>query len=85
MCSGKCSKLSNAFIFLFFNKMLDISAGIHKMLVRIANRVDRDQTASSDMGLYCLSRPSWQANLRCSTDSSEPSIHFRQLKEQTKF
>ena len=27
------------------------------MLVRIANRKDPDQTASSDLGLHCLSRP----------------------------
>ena len=32
------------------------------MLVKIANRVDPDQTASSfDLGLNCLSRPFWQA------------------------
>ena len=35
---------------------------IHKMLIRIANREDPDQTASSvmkqsDLGLFCLSRP----------------------------
>ena len=30
------------------NKMLAIRAGIHKMLVRIANREDPDQTASSE-------------------------------------
>ena len=28
--------------------MLDIRAGIHKILVRIANREDPDQTASSE-------------------------------------
>ena len=31
------------------------------MLVRITNREDPDQTASSDLGLPCLSRPFWQA------------------------
>ena len=31
--------------FLFSNKMLVIRAGIHKMLVRIANREDPDQAA----------------------------------------
>ena len=34
------------------------------MFVRIANREDPDQTASSEAvrsGLHCLSRPSWQA------------------------
>ena len=34
------SKISNAFLFLFSNKMLVFRAGIHKMLVRIANRKD---------------------------------------------
>ena len=32
--------------------MLDIRAGIHKMLVRIANREYPDQTASSEAALY---------------------------------
>ena len=32
--------------FLFSNKMLVFKAEIHKMLVRIANREDPDQTAS---------------------------------------
>ena len=44
--------------------MLVIKAGIHKMLVRIRNREDPDQTASSeaaDLGLPCLSRSFWQA------------------------
>ena len=44
---GKCSKISNTFLFLFSNKMLVFRAGIRKMLVRIANREDPDQTASS--------------------------------------
>ena len=43
--------------FLFSNKMLVIRAGIHKMLVRIANREDLKE--QSDMGLLCLSRPFW--------------------------
>ena len=43
---NKCSKISNTFLFLFSNKMLVIRAGIHKMLFRIANREDPDQTAS---------------------------------------
>ena len=41
------------------------------MLVRIANGEDSDQTASSDVGLYCLSRQFLQAtsvqNFRLST------------------
>ena len=58
----KCSKISNAFLFLFSNTTLLIRAGIHKMLVRIANREDPDQTAASEaVGLYCLFRPFWQA------------------------
>ena len=32
---GKCSKISNIFLFLFSNKMLVFMARIHKMLVRI--------------------------------------------------
>ena len=45
---SKCSKISNTFLFLFSNKTLVFRAGIHnfKMLVRIANRKDPDQTAS---------------------------------------
>ena len=35
-------------LFLFSNKMLGFRAGIHKMLVRIANGEDPDQTASSE-------------------------------------
>ena len=45
---GKCSKISNTFLFLFSNKMLVFRAGIHKFLVRVANREDPDQTASSE-------------------------------------
>ena len=45
--TGKCSIFSNSFLFLFSNKMLVFRAGIHKMLVRIANREDPDQTASA--------------------------------------
>ena len=51
---GKYSKISNTFHFLFSNKTLVIRARIHKMLVRITNRVDPDQTASSrsDLDLH---------------------------------
>ena len=45
---GKCCKFSNTFLFLFSNKMLIFWAGIHKMLTRIANREDPDQTASKE-------------------------------------
>ena len=48
MIYGKCSKIPNIFLFLSSNKMLVIRAGIHKMLVRIANREEPDQTASSE-------------------------------------
>ena len=44
----KCSKLLNTFLFLFSNKLV-IRAGIHKMVARIANREDPDQTASSEV------------------------------------
>ena len=44
---GKCSKISNTFPLLFLNKMLVFRAGIHIMLVRIANREDPGQTGSS--------------------------------------
>ena len=37
---GKYSKILNTFLVLFSNKMLVIRAGIHKMLVRKANRED---------------------------------------------
>ena len=46
--NGKCSKILNTFLFLFSNKMLVIRAGTHKMLFRIANREDFDQTASQE-------------------------------------
>ena len=42
---GKSSEVFNIFLFLFSKKMLVIRAGIHKMLVRIANREDPYQTA----------------------------------------
>ena len=41
-------KFRNTFLFLFSNKMLVFRPGIHKMLVRIADRKDPDQTASSE-------------------------------------
>ena len=44
---GYCSEVLNTFL-LFSTKMLVIRDGIHKMLVRIANREDPDQTASSE-------------------------------------
>ena len=47
VCENKCFKFSSTFLFLFSNKMLVIRAGNHNMLIRIANREDPDQTASS--------------------------------------
>ena len=45
---GKCSQISKILLFLFLNKMLVYRAVIHKVVVRIANREDPDQTASSE-------------------------------------
>ena len=56
---GKCSNIPNTFHFLFMNKMLIIRTRIHKMLIRLTNREDTEQTASSDLGVRCLSRPFW--------------------------
>ena len=44
----KCLLISNTFLFQLSNKMVVFRAGIHKMLVRIANREDPNQTASSE-------------------------------------
>ena len=49
---GKCSKISNTFLFLFSSKMLVFEAGSHKMHIRIANREDPDQNASSEAARY---------------------------------
>ena len=45
---GKCSKIWNAFHFLVSKKKCITRAGIHKVIVRIANREDPAQTASSE-------------------------------------
>ena len=42
------AKHSSTFLILFSNKMLIFRVLIHKMLARIANREDPDQTASSE-------------------------------------
>ena len=47
---SKCSKILNTFLFLFSNKMLVFRTENHKMLVRITNKPDPDQTASSEAG-----------------------------------
>ena len=56
---SNCSNISYTFLFLFLNNLLVIRARNHKMLDRMANREDPDQTASeqSDLVLPCLSRP----------------------------
>ena len=41
-------KILNTIMFLFSNTMLVFRAGIHKLLVSIANREDPDQTAPSE-------------------------------------
>ena len=44
--------------------MLVIKAGIHKMLVRMANMEDTNTVIRlllQDLGLHCLSVPFWQA------------------------
>ena len=48
----KCSKILNTFLCQFSNKMLVIRTGIHRMLVKIANREDLDQAASSGSVLF---------------------------------
>ena len=57
-----------------------IKARIHKMLVRIANREDADQTA---LGLHCLSRPFWYVtsigNFRTSTVSTTDTVMDKAL------
>ena len=53
-------KFQNFEHFSFSVPKLVIRAGIHKILVRIANSEDPDQ---ADLGLCCLSRPSWQTTI----------------------
>ena len=63
---SKCSKIINAFLFLFSNKMLDIRSAIHKILVGIANREIQIRLLlqkQSDLSLNCLSMPFWQATM----------------------
>ena len=48
MATVNILKKSNTFLFFLSNKMLVIRARIHKMLARIANREDPDQTASPE-------------------------------------
>ena len=46
--ASNCSEISNIVLSQLANKMLVIRAGIHKILERIANSEDPDQTASSE-------------------------------------
>ena len=46
---GKCSKISNTLPLFFSNKQSGYLARMNKMLVRIDNREDPDQTASSEV------------------------------------
>ena len=46
----RCLNISNSFHNLFTSKMLLIMAKIHKILVRVANRDDPNQTAYSESG-----------------------------------
>ena len=48
---GNAKYLFTAKFSLFSNKMLVFRGGIHKMLVKLANREDPDQTASSEVVL----------------------------------
>ena len=56
---GKCSKISNTILILFSKRTLVIRAGIHKMLVTIANKetLIRLLLKQSNLGLSCLFRP----------------------------
>ena len=60
---SKCSKISITFSLLHFfsNKIAVFRAGIQKIIVRITDRKNPDQTASFDLGLCCLSSPFWKA------------------------
>ena len=85
---GKCSKISNTFLFLISTKML--LARFHKMLVRIANSKNPDQT---DLSLHCLSGVVWQTanfeilehlkiqNLACSHNKVLSHISFRNFRD----
>ena len=57
---GKCSKFLNRYPFLFSSKLFVTRAGIHTVLVRIAERntlIRLFSKKQSDLSLHCLSRP----------------------------
>ena len=51
---GKCSKIWDTFLTLLPNKMLVMKAGMHTMLVRIANREDPDRSSLIWVCTVCL-------------------------------
>ena len=61
---GKCSKISNTFLFLFSNKLLLFRSGISKYLSEYQTEKTLIRLllqGQSDLGLRCLSRPFWRA------------------------
>ena len=81
-------KFCKLFLVLFSNKILVINSGIHKMLVRIANREYPDYTApkQSDLVLHNLSRPFWQAtSVRNVTTFTIPYLLLLLKCQQTYF
>ena len=64
---SKCSKILNTFLFLFSNKSVCYEGwNSQYAAVRIANREDPDQTASSEAvssGSHCLSKPFLVGNM----------------------
>ena len=76
-------QILNTFIFLFISKILVIRAGSDKILVRIANREDPNQTSSAEavlsgsvlFVLVYLTATSVQ-NLRTSTVSNNSSFQI---------
>ena len=75
-------KILNAF--LFSNKMSVFRTGIHKLLVRLANREDPDQTAS-DLGLHWWSWSFWQATSDQNFRTFTIHITSRKYTEGKKF
>ena len=52
--SGKSSKISNTFLILFSNKMLVFRAGIHKFLVRVANKEAEAVRSGTALFIYAF-------------------------------
>ena len=61
-------------LFSFYSK---IKCGLSKMLLRIANRENSNQIASSDLGLLCLLKPFWR-------EVSIPNFRTFTLKKMAK-